>query len=94
MGTFCWLRGRGSPAKRWWKRAVRIAEAQGARHEVGLIHYEMGKRMKTPDFLKKAEVIFEGLHADLDLQRVPLEVSTQCEKSLRLCMDDLSRVKI
>jgi tetratricopeptide (TPR) repeat protein len=73
MGTFCWLKGKESLAKSWWKKGLRIAEAQGAKYEEGLIYYEKGKRMKNSDSLKKAQVIFEQLHASLDVERVKLE---------------------
>jgi tetratricopeptide (TPR) repeat protein len=81
MGTFCWLKGRESQAQNWWKKALTIAEAQGARHEEGLIYYEKGKRMKNPDFLKKAEQIFEQLGAALDLQRVQSETAPESPTS-------------
>jgi hypothetical protein len=73
MGTLCWLKGRESLAKSWWKKALRIAEAQGAKYEEGLIHYEKGKRMRNHDFFDKAQVIFEQLDARLDLEKVQRE---------------------
>ncbi|MDA2910834.1 AAA family ATPase [Nitrospiraceae bacterium AH_259_D15_M11_P09] len=69
QGTYAWLCGKPSRAKKWWQRSVRAAEELGMRHKLGITYLEMGKRTREPHLLKRAEALFAELGATRDLAR-------------------------
>jgi len=66
-GSYQWLRGRRRAAYRAWHRSLALAEAIGARWELGATYLEMGKRLRNPSHLESAERIFTDIDAKFDL---------------------------
>lgn len=69
-GTYEWLRGKPSTARKWWRRSLTVAEELGARYDLGMTHLEMGKRLEEHSHLEHAEAIFTEIGAELDLAQV------------------------
>ena len=68
QGSYEWMRGKAGPARKWWHRSIGLAEKLGARYEMGLTHLEAGRRLGDTVHLQRAEVIFAGMGARLDLE--------------------------
>jgi tetratricopeptide (TPR) repeat protein len=66
-GTCEWLREKPAPAEAWWQRSLKTAEEMGMRHEQGMTHLEMGRRLKDRAHLDQAEAIFSDIGAEWDL---------------------------
>jgi hypothetical protein len=66
-GTYEWLNGKPSAARKWWLKSLRHAKEMGARYDLGMTHLEMGKRLNDREHLKQAEAIFAEIGADFDL---------------------------
>jgi len=66
-GTYEWLKGKPTSARKWWRRSLARAEELGTRHYLALIYLEMGKRLGQREDLVRAEAIFTELGATLDL---------------------------
>jgi len=66
-GTCEWLREKPAAAKEWWQRSLKTAEEMGMRYERGMIHLEMGRRLKDRAHLEQAEAIFTEIGAEWDL---------------------------
>ena len=62
-GNVEWLRGRQNAARRWWRRSLEEAEAQGAPYEAALTELDAGCRLRDPEQLRRAEARFEELGA-------------------------------
>ncbi|MGE5221071.1 MAG: ATP-binding protein [Omnitrophica WOR_2 bacterium] len=69
QGRYMWLTGDAVQAKRWWDQSLAEAEALRTPYELGLTHLEISQRLSDRDHLEKAESIFAGLGAELDLRR-------------------------
>jgi class 3 adenylate cyclase/tetratricopeptide (TPR) repeat protein len=69
QGRYEWLRGKPRAAKKWWRRALAQAEAQGQRYDLGVIHLEMGRRLGDRAHLERAEAILAEVGAEWDLAR-------------------------
>jgi class 3 adenylate cyclase/tetratricopeptide (TPR) repeat protein len=67
QGRYEWIRGKPWLAEKWWQKSLKIAEEMGMRHELGMTHLEMGRRLKDRAHLEKAETIFADIGADFDL---------------------------
>jgi class 3 adenylate cyclase/tetratricopeptide (TPR) repeat protein len=63
-GTCEWLREKPALAEAWWQRSLKTAEEMGMRYERGMIHLEMGGRMKDRAHLEHAEAIFAEIGAE------------------------------
>jgi class 3 adenylate cyclase/tetratricopeptide (TPR) repeat protein len=62
-GNLEWLRGRQRGARRWWRRSLEHAVAQGAPYEAALTELDAGRRLGDPGHLGRAETLFEELGA-------------------------------
>lgn len=69
QGSYEWVNGRPTVAKKWWQRSLFVAEKLGARRDLGTTYLEMGERTGDPLFLKRAEGIFDKIGAKLDLAK-------------------------
>lgn len=65
-GTYQWLEGRRAAAAHSWQLALAAAERLGARHELGLISQEMGRRLNDRRYLEQAQLIFSEIKAEWD----------------------------
>jgi class 3 adenylate cyclase/tetratricopeptide (TPR) repeat protein len=62
-GTYEWQRGRRAAAERWWRRSLAVAEAQGARYELGRTCLETGRRTGDAALLQRASALFAEVGA-------------------------------
>ncbi len=69
QGKYAWLKRNSAQAQRWWQKSLAEAEALGMPYELGLTHLEIGQRLGERAHLEKAEAIFAGIGAELDLER-------------------------
>jgi len=69
QGTYEWLSGRPAAANKWWQRSLAEAEAMGHRHDAGLAHLEMGRRLGGRTHLERAEAVFAEIGAAWDLAK-------------------------
>jgi class 3 adenylate cyclase/tetratricopeptide (TPR) repeat protein len=60
-GTYEWLRGRPKAAQKWWRRGLALAEEMGQRHDLGLTHLEMGRRLGERTHLERAAAILDEI---------------------------------
>ena len=67
QGTYDWLTGRPSSARKYWHRSLATAEKMGMRYDLGMTHLEMGRRLNGREHLQKAEAIFAEIGAEFDL---------------------------
>lgn len=74
-GDFFWLMNKPEKALRWWIRAIREGERLGARFQLAVVYFELGKRLVDPrnkyrhldgsmgkDYLEKARSMFEEMY--------------------------------
>ncbi|MGD0237064.1 MAG: hypothetical protein ABSC55_21340, partial [Syntrophorhabdales bacterium] len=66
-GTYEWLATKPTAAQKWWMRSLSLANDTGMRHQSGVTHLEMGRRLKDLEHLGQAEMIFAGIGAEWDL---------------------------
>jgi tetratricopeptide (TPR) repeat protein len=66
-GTYEWLKGRRSAARKWWIRGLKLADELGMPFNAASLHLEMGKRLNDHEHLKQAEAIFADIGAEWDL---------------------------
>lgn len=66
-GTYEWLRGKPASARKWWDKSLAEAERMNLKYDIGMIQFEMGKRLGERAHLEKAEQIFAEIGAELDL---------------------------
>ena len=90
IGEYYWLAGNQNKALSWWNRAMNEGKKLGAKMDLSLTYFEVGKRMLEPDskhnelngidaegYLEKARILFEemGLERDLeDLKGITLSI--------------------
>jgi class 3 adenylate cyclase/tetratricopeptide (TPR) repeat protein len=67
-GTLEWLLGRVTRARSWWERSLAISQKIGSQLELGRTEFEMGKRLRDPGYLARAETIFSQVGAQLELR--------------------------
>ncbi len=67
QGRYEWLKGNTAQAQRWWQKSLAEAETLGMPYELGLTHWEIGRRLGERAHLEKAEAIFAKIGAELDL---------------------------
>jgi class 3 adenylate cyclase/tetratricopeptide (TPR) repeat protein len=66
QGTYEWLKGRKTSARKWWLRGLAVAGAKDMQYQFGLTHFEIGTRLQDREYLEKAEIIFAGIGAEWD----------------------------
>ena len=69
QGTFEWLMGKHSAARKWWQRSLTTAVDQRQRYDLGMVFLEMGRRMNDRACLERAETIFTEIGAELHLKQ-------------------------
>jgi len=69
QGTYEWFNGRSAVAQRWWQKSLDEAEQMDMRYDAGLVHLEMGKRLRERAHLEKAEAIFSEIGAGFELSK-------------------------
>lgn len=67
QGTYAWLQGKRSVARQWWHRGLRAAEVWGAEWDLGMTHFEMGRRLEDTLHLNRAVTILTGLGVALEI---------------------------
>ena len=67
QGTYEWLEGKSSAARKWWERSTDQAEELGQPYDLGRIHLELGCRLDDRTHLENAESIFAEIGAEWDL---------------------------
>jgi hypothetical protein len=72
QGTYAWLQGKPARAKKWWRKSLRTAEAQGTRWDLGMTHCEMGRRLGDVAHLEQAVTILTDLGATVDADNARL----------------------
>ncbi|MCP5098783.1 MAG: AAA family ATPase [Chloroflexi bacterium] len=70
-----WLAGSPRRAQRAWRKALKLAQNMSMTYEEGLVHYEIGRHLKTTHpkratHLRAAKSIFERLNAAHNLKMV------------------------
>ena len=76
-GVYCWLNNNQGKALTWWRKAIEEGQRLGARLELSMVYYEVGKRLlgaeskykmldgiKAEEYLERARALFE----EMDLQ--------------------------
>ena len=81
QGTYEWLRGRPRKAEQWWRRSLEHAGKLGARYEGALTQLEIGRRLRDPVALEKAEAVFETMGAEYELAQAVALRQGQGEES-------------
>jgi hypothetical protein len=66
QGPYTWLQGKPASAKKWWRQSLRTAEAQGTRWDLGMTHFEMGRRLGDVAHLERAVTILSDLGATVE----------------------------
>ena len=69
QGTYEWLSGKPTAAQRWWQKSLAEAERMGLRYDLGEIYLEMGTRLSERTYLEKADAVFAGIGAQLELAK-------------------------
>ena len=64
QGRYLWFQGRAKVAKKLWLRGQALAEEMDMPYERGLIHREMGTRLKDQAYLESSEAIFRQIGAE------------------------------
>jgi len=74
-GTWAWLTGKPSSARRWWARSVALATDLGMRPETAMTRLEMGRRLGERGRLEESIRVFGaiGMESDLAAARAVLE---------------------
>jgi len=80
MGLYYWLIGKQGKALKWWRMTIEESEQFGARPDLSRTYFEVGKRLLEPQskykelngivgkgFLEKAEIVFEEISLERDL---------------------------
>jgi tetratricopeptide (TPR) repeat protein len=80
MGLYHWLIGKQGKALKWWRKAIQEGERLNARPDLSRTYFELGKRLLEPEskhkeldgieakgYLEKAEILFEEMGLDRDL---------------------------
>jgi class 3 adenylate cyclase/tetratricopeptide (TPR) repeat protein len=67
QGTYEWLRGKSTSARKWWQRSLALAEEMGQRYDLAMTHLEIGQRLGERAHLERAETIFSEIDAEWDL---------------------------
>ena len=86
VGEYYWLAGKQSKALSWWNKTIKEGKAPGAKMDLSLAYFEVGKRLMESHskhkemngidgrgFLEKARILFEeiGLKRNLgELERI------------------------
>lgn len=75
QGTFDWLSGKQSRAKKGWAKSLALAEELGMPYDQGLAHYEIGRHLPADDLdrkqhLQQAAAHFTQLDTTWDLTLV------------------------
>lgn len=70
QGTYEWLQGRPAAAQKWWQKALAEAGRMGLRYDLGMIHREMGVRLRERTHLEKAEALFAEIGNEQELGKV------------------------
>jgi len=86
VGEYYWLAGKQSKALSWWNKTIKEEKALGAKMDLSLAYFEVGKRLMESHskhkemngidgggFLEKARILFEemGLERNLgELERI------------------------
>jgi hypothetical protein len=75
MGLYYWLIGHPKMAIKWWSKAIKVAEQQGARINLSSIYHEVGKRLSKEnneyklngfdgiEYLERSKKIFQEIDA-------------------------------
>jgi hypothetical protein len=66
QGTYEWLRGKPSAARKWWQRSLALAEKMGQRYDLGLTYLEMGRRLDMGIHVEQAKEILSEIGVDGD----------------------------
>jgi class 3 adenylate cyclase/tetratricopeptide (TPR) repeat protein len=66
-GTYEWLREKPSAAEKWWNGSLNLADRMCMPYHSGLVHLEMGRRLKKRAHLERAEAFFRQVGAEWDL---------------------------
>jgi class 3 adenylate cyclase/tetratricopeptide (TPR) repeat protein len=66
-GTYEWLTTEPTGAQKWWMKSLRFANETGMRHQSGMTHLEIGRRLKDLEHLRQADAIFSEIGAEWDL---------------------------
>jgi tetratricopeptide (TPR) repeat protein len=67
MGRYEWLREKPDSAQKWWGKALEEAHNLHESYIEGIIHLEIGKRLREREHLLRAESILEEIGAQFDL---------------------------
>ncbi|MGH2691733.1 MAG: ATP-binding protein [Actinomycetota bacterium] len=67
-GTLEWLLGRVTRARTWWGRSLALSQKIGSQLDLGRTELEMGKRLRDPGHLARAEGIFSQVGAKRELR--------------------------
>ena len=63
QGTYAWLAGKPGAAMKWWEKSLAEAERMGWRYDMGIVHAEMGIRLRERGHVEKGEAIFSEISA-------------------------------
>ena len=66
QGRYLWIQGRDRAAKKLWLRGQALAEEMDMPYERGMIHREIGTRLKDQAYLESSEAIFKQIGAEKD----------------------------
>ena len=69
QGTYEWLSGRPTDAKRWWGRSLDLARELKERYDEAITLLALGLRLKDRTHLEQAEAILADIGAEWDLAR-------------------------
>jgi len=70
QGSYLWIQGRAKAAKKLWLHGQALAEEMDMPYERGLIHREIGARLKDQAYLESSEAIFRQIGGGKDFQRM------------------------
>jgi len=66
QGRYLWFQGKAKAARKLWLRGQALAEEMDMPYERGLIHREIGTRLKDQTYLESAESIFRQIGTEKD----------------------------
>jgi tetratricopeptide (TPR) repeat protein len=69
-GTYHWLRGKPGKARESWQRGLDVAEELGLHYESGVIHLDMGLRLRERSHLERAEEILSKIGVSWHLDQL------------------------
>jgi tetratricopeptide (TPR) repeat protein len=78
-GRYEWLIGNSSAAEKWWQKALQESTYTRDPFAEGIVHLEIGSRLRDRSHLEQAEAILEEIGAEFDLAQTREILSTMGE---------------